>query len=187
MFKSFLFLVLFGSLLVISCQKDDNTADENILRYDGENQTGPLLEPGNFEAAARFTSSQTSKYAGKKLTAVQWFMGKVPQNVKVKIYGPGTASSPGTLLFASNDVTSSLRALAWNELPLPSPINITGEDLWISITFTHTQVDQSIGCDAGPNKPNGDWLFNSNDGNWQTYVQRTGESVNWNIRGKVGE
>ncbi len=49
----------------------------------------------------------------------------------------------------------------------------------------HAQQQQSIGCDAGPRKTNGDWLFSGADLSWLTYQERTGEGVNWNIRGRV--
>jgi hypothetical protein len=49
----------------------------------------------------------------------------------------------------------------------------------------HNDVLQSIGCDAGPAAPDGDWLYQDSDQEWQTFRQRTGESINWNIRGKV--
>ncbi|NBC09496.1 MAG: hypothetical protein GVY26_20080, partial [Bacteroidetes bacterium] len=46
---------------------------------------------------------------------------------------------------------------------------------------------QSIGCDAGPNQSNGDWLYDSNDSQWLPYTDRTPESINWNIRGELTE
>jgi hypothetical protein len=49
-----LFLAL--SVLLAGCQEDEIIDRENILSYDGPNNTAPLLPVGEYEAAARFTS-----------------------------------------------------------------------------------------------------------------------------------
>ena len=113
-------------------------------------------------------------------------MGAKPQSAEIRIYGEGSPSFPGTLLYAAV-VTDQIRTLQWNEHTLSTPVDMTGDDLWISVALTHASEQQSIGCDSGPNVANGDWLFQSADGQWDTYRNRTGESVNWNIRGKISE
>ena len=182
-------LGLFALLAFSACQKNDEPpvpSGENVLNYDGPNATGPLLAAGEYEAAARFPAVETSPYEGKPLTEVTWFMGILPSSCKVRIYGPGSGDEPGQLLYSA-DVTDRVQVPAWNTHELRDPILIEGQELWISIAFTHPAQQQSIGCDSGPNVAGGDWLFSSNDNRWRTYVQRTGESVNWNIRGIVGE
>ncbi|MCB9290393.1 MAG: hypothetical protein H6560_23990 [Lewinellaceae bacterium] len=171
-----------------ACQKDNSPAPsgDNVLSYDGANATGPVLSAGDYEAAARFPASETGAYQGKNLIEVSWFMGIEPASCKVRLYGPGNGGEPGQLLYSA-DVTDRVQAPAWNTHELRNPLPLDGEELWISIAFTHPVRQQSIGCDAGPNVPGGDWLFSGNDGEWSTYEQRTGESVNWNIRGIVGE
>ena len=181
------FYLLLALGLVLSgtaCKKD--AVVENILNYDGENATGPLLAAGYHEAAARFTSDRTAAFAGKQLIAVQYFMGAKPQKAEIRIYGEGIPTFPGTLLYVA-DITDEIRTLRWSEHILDTPVDITGEDLWISIALTHAAQQQSIGCDAGPNRANGDWLYQSTDGLWESYRNRTGEGINWNIRGKVSE
>ena len=45
-----------------------------------------------------------------------------------------------------------------------------------------------MGCDAGENYTGeGDWLFQDADFQWLTFANRTGDRINWNIRGKVSE
>ena len=171
-------------LLGYSCKKDSGT--NNILSYDGENYSGPELEAGYHETAARFPPDLTGPFAGRQLIAVQYFMGAKPQQAEVRIYGEGSPSFPGPLLY-SDDITDEIRTLRWSEHALNTPVDIGSEDLWISIAVTHANTQQSIGCDAGPNRSNGDWLFHFSDGQWDTFRNRTGESVNWNIRGKVSE
>lgn len=178
--KKYHILALLSAVLLFgACEKDK----ESFLQLDGENSTGPLLEVGQHETAVRFSSSLTGRYNGKKLTAVRWYTGPRAVSTTVKVYGPGSNNGPGTVLY-TKDVSSSVRPFSWNEHVLDTPVSITGEELWLGIAFTHGETGQTIGCDAGPNKSGGDWLFTA-DGQWRTYIQRIGESVNWNIRGRV--
>ncbi len=176
---------LLFAVLLFACE-DEPLQLPDTLHHDGENLTAPLLPAGGHQAAARFTPNDQQPYAGRQLTAVSYFLAGVPADCWVIVQGPGTTSSPGDTLYVAR-VTPEAKTAAWNEHTLPQPIPITGtEDLWISIGLRHTQSMQSIGCDAGPADPNGDWLFSDSDNQWLTFRQRTGsESINWNIRGKV--
>lgn len=182
---SHLFLLL-GLLFFTACKKDNSTtpAGATTLKYDGENNSGPLLEAGEHEFAVRFPASTLADLVGKKLTEVQVFVGELPQACIVKIYRQGNSSSPGEKIVQS-DVLSSLEFPKWNKIKITPGIEITGEDLWVSVYVDLSTKQQSIGCDAGPRKTNGDWLFSGSDHDWLTYQERTGESVNWNIRAVV--
>ncbi len=171
-------------LMTFSCKTVDEL--DNILRLDGDNQTGPLLEAGSFELAVRFAPQHSSKFLGRQLEGIQWYNGPRAATTAIKIYGEGSSNEPGALLH-SEVVTSQVKSFTWNEHTLSTPIDIPDGDLWISLVVTHNEQQQSIGCDAGPNKSGGDWLYKASDGQWETYLQRTGESVNWNIRGIVSE
>ena len=181
--KYLLFLSL--AFLIASCGSDNDL--DYLLSYDGENLTAPILDAGVHEAAALFTSNETGDYTDQQLIEVTWYTGPVPpERAEVRVYGPGTNNTPGALLYSAN-VSNALQLGAWNSHTLATPVNITGEDLWISILVEHTSSQQSIGCDAGPNKTNGDWLLSSSDNNWSTFTARTGESINWNVRGVVSQ
>ena len=182
--KKFNLLLFFCvALLLAACNKDK---DGITLSYDGENASGPLLAAGTHEAGVRFISTDMKPHIGKKLTEVMFFMGpQAPASCTVKIYGEGSADIPGDLLY-SQDVTNNLDGTDWNEHTLSTPIVISEQDYWISIALEHTVDQQSIGCDSGPAKNNGDWLY-SIDNEWRTYRDRTSESVNWNIRALVSE
>lgn len=184
--KVYHFLFLLASLFFAACDDDSATPGQTILKYDNENATGPQLETGFHEMAVRFPAGKMAEHAGKKLTEVQFFVGNLPQDCKVKVYGQGTSTSPGTVLY-EKDVTNALATGEWNKHPVSPVLTLTGEDLWLSIGFTHAGEQQSIGCDSGPNKGDSDWLWKSGDGQWKTYADRTSESVNWNIRGVVEE
>ena len=183
--KMHLTLLALFLLLASACSDDDAAQpSDNLLHYDGPNQTGPVLDAGFYEAAARFPATETARFEGAQLVAVRWFMGPAPAGCEVRVYGPGPAGRPGTSLYMAN-VTADVEEFAWNEHTLTVPVDIEAEELWISIAFTHSQTQQSIGCDTGPNDPNGDWLFRSVANNWQRYSAFTPERVNWNIRGVV--
>lgn len=182
--KYFILPALALVLLAFGCKEDAPL--DNTLRLDGENQSGPLLEAGAYELAVRFTPQQTAKFAGRQLESVQWYNGPRAATTILKVYSEGTPGEPGSLLYSAT-VTSQVKSFTWNEHKLTTPVDIPDGDLWISLAITHSDVQQSIGCDAGPNKSGGDWLFKSADGLWDTYLDRTGESVNWNIRGIVSE
>ncbi len=181
--KTKLLFFMMAAMLFASCGDDDLP---NILQYDGENVTGPLLDAGTHEAAVRFPASLLADYDGREMTSVQWFMGGQPDVCKLVIYGQGTSSSPGAKI-VDVDVTNGIATPSWNEYTLSDPIVLGGEDIWISIELLHSQTQQSIGCDAGPNRSNGDWLFSSSDSQWLPYTNRTSESINWNIRGIISE
>lgn len=184
--KPLLYLGLVAAFLLgTSCKKESVAG--NYLNYDGDNASGPLLAAGYHEAATRFTPDLTGPFAGKQLLAVRYFMGAKPQKAEVRIYGEGIPSFPGPLLYSA-DITDEIRTLQWSEHTLSVPVDITGEDLWIAIGLTHAAPQQSIGCDAGrPYKANSDWLYQSADGIWESFKTRTGDGINWNIRGKVSE
>ncbi len=179
-------LFFFGILFFAACKKDDNpdTSGVTTLKYDNDNASGPLLGAGEHELAVRFPASTLADLVGKKLTAVQVFVGELPQACIIKIYKQGNSSSPGALMLQS-DVLSSLEFPQWNKVKITPGIEITGDDLWVSVYVELASQQQSIGCDAGPRKTNGDWLFSGSDQDWLTYQERTGESINWNIRAIV--
>ncbi|MBI1224896.1 MAG: hypothetical protein GC192_06630 [Bacteroidetes bacterium] len=176
---------LLGLLLLASCKKDDtNPSGTTTLQYDNGNVSGPQLDAGEHELAVRFPASTLADLVGKKLTEVQVFVGELPQSCIVKIYKQGNSSTPGAQILQS-DVLNSIEFPKWNNFKITPGIEITGEDLWVSVYIELAGKQQSIGCDSGPRKTNGDWLFSGSDHAWKTYQERTGESINWNIRAVV--
>lgn len=180
------FLFLMAAILLAGCNDDEPaTPSDNLLKYDNENASGPVLQAGVHELAVYFPASKMEAYTGKKLTEIQVFVGNVPpKTCLVRVYGKGTSVSPGSKLYEAN-VSGILNLQAWNKFQVSPGIELTGDDLWIGVFVEHVQPQQSIGCDAGPRKENGDWLFDGSDTSWKTYQERTTESVNWNIRGVV--
>jgi hypothetical protein len=181
------YLLLFGLLVftLSACEKDDPRLTADTLHYDGDNLAAPQLPEGTYEAAAKFTFSKLQRFQGKKLYEVNLYIESVPTNVELRIYGEGDENIPGAILYESD--WNGLNRNSWNDHTLTTPIDITGEELWISVIFTHPSDLRSIGCDPGPAEENGDWLLSYDDPGWQRLYDFTNEEVdiNWNIRGQT--
>lgn len=185
--KKLLLLLPIFALLMTSCEDDVPVILDGTLSYDGPNNTSPLFQTGEYEAAARFTPAVVDPYEGKNLEEVSFYLVDLPDRCEVRVYGNGRNDEPGDLLYSA-DVTTGLIANNWNDHVLATPVEIDGRDLWISIFLDHDRNAQSIGCDSGPAVNNaGDWLFEANDGEWRTFTSRANASINWNIRGVVSE
>ena len=180
--KKISFLIFAVALIFVSCKEDRDL--ESSLRYDGPNFNAPLLEADTYEAAARFPESITRDFVGQRLTQVSYYMAGVPQQTTLRIYSGGTSTEPGTVVYEAA-LTGEVSQNSFSAHVLDTPLEITGEDLWLSIRFRTNRTLQTIGCDEGPNTNGGDWLYREDDGRWLTFSQRTGESINWNIRGVV--
>jgi hypothetical protein len=180
-------LLLLPILFFSACNDDDdNEADlSTTLSYDGEPFSGPVLPFGEHTFAVRFGEEELEDYKGRFLEEITFYAGEQPELVDVVIFGPGTSTEPGTELYKAR--ISGLSLPDWNDHTLATPIEITGEDLWLGVRVLHTQTQRSIGCDAGPNQQDGDWLFRADDPEWKSFSATTPESVNWNIRGRVSE
>ena len=182
--NSLLYLLAFA-LTLTACSEDEEPL-RSILHYDGDNQTAPFLDVGEHEAAARFTASQTATYQGQNLIEVEFYLLNIPSLCEVRVYGENADDEPGNLLYSA-DVTSSISANHWNTHTLSTPVEITGDDLWISIRLVHNSEINTIGCDFGPAQENGDWIISTSDNAWRTFRDVTSNqaNINWNIRGYV--
>jgi len=186
------FLLLLTIALFIGCEDAPNNDDPVIeaplvaLNYDSSNLTAPQLSAGTYEAAARFTSSQTSSMQDGQLTEVYFYILNAPSSATVKIYKGSSGDFPSSTVY-SKSVTSDLESSSWNHHILDTPIDIDQDDIWIAVRFQTSQQSQVMGCDVGPANANGDWLFENADNNWEKLVSRSANeaNINWNIRGVV--
>jgi len=185
----FLFLLSIAIFAFSSCDNDDDSqliVDGNIIHYDGANFSGPNLEAGDHELAVRFKAKDLEEFQGNKIVDITFYMGLLPAGCLVKIYGAGSDNTPGNLLYEA-DVATTLQAPQWNTHVLSEDINLDGGDIWISIALRHNISQQSLGCDEGPAADTGDLTLLDGSNTWRTYRDLTPESVNWNIRMKIGE
>lgn len=188
--KNTLLILLACSLFFVSCTKDDETPDEVNdfeFSYDGAAQNAPALEAGTYDLGARYPGAFTSNFEGQQLEEVSFYILNVPNKCELIIFGEGTDTEPGTLLYTA-DLTSSIDGEIWNDHVLTTPVDITGEDIWICVRVEHGNTMGSLGCDTGPANANGDWMFTPNN-EWTSLRNFSDNQVNinWNIRGKVSE
>jgi len=174
------------ALLAFSCSDDGGEANDFQLSYDAANDNAPVLLAGVHTAAARFTPAQTNSLDGQFLERIDFYLQEYPDQCTVLVFDEGTNNSPGALLYSA-DVTFVTENFDWNTHILTTPIQITGDDIWLAIEVEHVDDYPSIGCDPGPANSNGDWMYSSSDSQWRTFRDRTGNaaSINWNIRGYV--
>ncbi|MBE0638748.1 MAG: choice-of-anchor J domain-containing protein [Bacteroidales bacterium] len=152
-----------------------------VLNYDGPNSTSiGLTGGGTFYTAVRFPSEMLAPFTGATITSVDVYINQLPTSSYLMIWGPGTTTSPGTMLQQQQlqGVASS-----WNTLTLTSPYLIDGNDLWIGFLHNQSAGLFPAGVDAGPAKPNGDFL--SSNGSVWNRLSDYGFSANWNIRANV--
>lgn len=181
-----LLLLLGCAISFLSCNDDEGDAISADLFYDGDANSAPIFEPGTHIAAARFPRSLTGNFAGQKLDRVEFFLVNTPNNCFIQIYDEGTADEPGALLYEAN-ITSTVSPNSWNSHTLTDDLEISNNELWIAVEFSHTDSRNTIGCDVGPADPNGDRVLVGGEPAWSTFRAFTSSAVdiNWNIRGFV--
>jgi hypothetical protein len=135
-----------------------------------------LSSGGTFEGAIRLTPTELSPYTGWNIIAIVFRHYESSLNNVVKVYGNGTASSPGPLL-TSEPYTSDTPGWKW--IALSSPVTIPGTgDLWCSVEATHPAGEYPLAVDAGPAVDGkGDWI---GPGMWGE-LQSQGLDYNWQI------
>jgi len=191
--STIILFVIMLSFLLITCKKDDPASgiinnpppppppEFQLLYYGGNASNAPGLAAGSYEAAARFTDAKIGDMVGKEIIEVHYYIANKPDSCKVKIYGPLNDGAPGSLLYSA-DVTSETKQGQWNVHKLTQTVKLKSEDMWLSIGFSQSIEQGTIGCDPGPAVKDGDWLHSSSDSQWTPFNKRSGISINWTIR-----
>ena len=180
-------LALIGILSWTGCGEDDDTT-LTTLNYDGPNVSAPQLPPGTNTFGVYFPPGQTERYIGRRLESVRFYLTDVPQATSVIVAGEGPDDrTPGDVLY-SRELTQRINTTEWFDDRLPTPIEITGEGLWLMVEVELTPGNNfSVGCDSGQSfNSNGNLLNLSTENVWTTFQEINGETVNWNIRGVLG-
>ena len=124
-------------------------SDNTVIRYDDGVNYGTYggFYGGVYEIAAYFPAEFLSQYTGMFLSGIEIYIGDAPQLSKIKIYGEGTPSEPGLLLYDEMvfPVDSS-----WNFFTISDEIAITDADLWIGFEATFNSGEKPFGIDNGP-------------------------------------
>lgn len=175
-------------LFLFACESDPDgpVLPDNLisLNHDDDNVDAPSLPANSYEAGVRFPASQMNTYAGDRLMEANFYVEEIPSSCVLQVYVRSDSNTPDSLVYSAN-VQGELRAGQWNSHELSTPYELTGEDLWITLAFSHTGQQRTIGCDPGPAVTNGDWLLDAADDLWIPLSQRAALNINWNIRGAI--
>jgi hypothetical protein len=156
-----------------------------IVRYDdgiNDNSIG-LTSGGTFEVSARFRPDQLGTLAGQSVTQVEIFINDGVTDVVVKIYGAGTPTVPGPVLYSESHPVIQL---SWNLITLTTPVPVDGNDLWVGYEVTHGAGTFPCGLDETPPLDvDGDWIYSAAIGpDWQ-HLGALGLPGDWNIAAYV--
>ena len=185
----YLLILLLGIALTVGCGDDGEGEPEgpNILNYDGDNFTAPTLPDGLYEFAIRFPAVLVRNVEGRSIEQVSFYLYEIPSQLYINISPDFTPTLPGEIV--NTQRVTDLRRNSWNTVTLDTPYLLDGNPVWVGIEVTQNSTLQTVGCDAGPANANGDWLYDEEFQNWETFRSRTNdnESVNWNIRAILSE
>jgi len=160
--------------------------EEVIMQDQGENDSNFGPSDGiPVHVAHYFPSDYLQQYQGMLLHQVEFYIFATPVSLEVKVWGEGTPTSPGPLLF-SQVVPATDIYKEWVQVDLDIPIELVGQDLWIGYEVENEPYTGCIGTDAGPaNTGFGDWY--SVDGvNWIAFSEvNTWFQRSWNIKGHL--
>lgn len=155
--------------------------DGFVLNYDGPNIDAiGLVDGGAFNTAARFPSEMVIPFEGASISSVDVYINDLPANTTLKIWGPGTTTSPGELL---HEQFITPIPYSWNTINLSASLILDGNDIWVGFNYIHDAGLFVAGIDGGPLNPNGDFL--SEDGITWDRLSNFGFGSNWNIRANV--
>ncbi|MBX2975051.1 MAG: choice-of-anchor J domain-containing protein [Ignavibacteriaceae bacterium] len=177
---------------LISSRKADNPTPPSFppleteveMNYDGANTDAIGAADATFIVAANFNDAIAGAFVGNQITKVRFYIGYAPvgNTVTVKLYGAGT-TSPGAELHSQ---AAAVTANSWNEVTLTTPVVIPAGGVWVGYEGIAggTGVQYFAGCDAGPNHPEGQWIYFQ--AAWQKLaVLNPALTYNWNIRAVV--
>jgi hypothetical protein len=185
-----IFLFSFSSFAQeFSVKKNENidTSPRELIElgWDGVNTNAIGAANADFIVATKLTPSMLTPYIGKGLVRVKFYIRDltVGNTVTVKVYAAGTATAPGAEIHSA---PMTVTANSWMTYTLPAYIDITGTDIWLGVRGTSLADPNQYwaGCDAGPNLPNGQYMYFNNA--WTTLAAlNPALTFNWNLRGVI--
>jgi len=191
--KSLSFLLLFFIVINFGCKENEQVEPVIIeaveptysISYDGDNFAAPLFSEGTYEVGVKLTKWMMKPHTDEVIKNVNFYLTGTPLSCQVKIYEEGTDSLPGELIYNAK-IVEPMEAFAWHKHQLEESLLVSGEEIWVAVEVTVSGEYPTIGCDIGPRKTHGDWVFNNETGTWDTFQDLTqGASINWNIRTEI--
>ena len=120
---------------------------EGWIYWDNGNYAGALglTDPGEWDAASRFTASDLLPYVGSQLTIVKFYPTAQTTEYTVSIWKGTMADSLVAEVYVPNPTIED-----WNDVTLPEPIPIEmGDELWIGYHMNQIEPADPNGYSAG--------------------------------------
>jgi hypothetical protein len=181
-------IIIFSFVLFLSLgvYPQNHPAELLEIHYDNDHVNAIGSANTDFIIAAKFNQYILSPYVGDAIAKVKVYINNptVGNTGVVKIYGAGTSSAPGDLIYSSSPVRVDPNS--WNSIPIPVLVTIPASDLWIAFeaipgpSGSHSWA----GCDSGPNDPDGQYIYIF--GSWRRLTDLGASfTYNWNIRAVI--
>lgn len=146
----------------------------DVLHYDGPNShSWGWAEGGVFHVAARFPLTMVESYIGYLLESVDVYIGCLPSESILYIWGTGDASTPGSIIHQQTFLPVEHN---WNKIIIDQEVQVGASDLWVGYSASHDAGKPPSGSDSGPGHPDGGY-YSGNGVDWHIDLD-----VNWNIR-----
>lgn len=137
-----------------------------------------------------FPANEMQQYQGRILKNIEFYIASAsPDHVlylETLVYGQNTPQTPGEILNSQIIPLENVH-LGWMNIELETPVEITGEDIWIGYAIENLSGTGPIGTDDGP--PNlgfGD-MYSEDGENWISFsTENSWFGRNWNIAGHLG-
>ena len=141
--------------------------------------------PYYWYSAIRFSQDELGPYAGWDLTKVNVALscdnGQTEIWAKLTIWGEGTATHPGSIIY--EDDTLYFDVTGFNIIEIDTPIALDDHDeIWIGIEWEQTVEGAFIPfTDNGPSTPQkGCWVSQNGGGTWNELSEYGDPPMDWN-------
>lgn len=169
----------------ISWDASEIGGEEGWLAWDNGELEGylGLNNPGEWDVASRFTSTDIMPYIGGQITEVKFQPGtSTSSDYTVRVWTGSMASN-----LVAEETVLSPEPTAWNTVTLTTPVEIVqGQEIWIGYHINQTEVANPGGYSAGydPGPSLGGLYLNTGTG-WQDLSGDADYDKNWVIQGWV--
>ncbi len=146
-----------------------------------------LQNGGALTIAARFDTTDMSRYVGGKITHLKFRFTDILgiNGVAIRVWEGGSKTGPGALILTQT--LTGYQENVWKEWELTTPITVKpGLEYWVGCGINHNAGARPATADIGPMIPDKGGWFSTNGGiSWGQLKANAGIDRNWHIQAKV--